>query len=85
MSTEKLRALLAEAAAEKEREDAIYRRRRSPHKHLLIDTTKRGELGRAAVNALPELLDEIDRLREAVRVLQENWPKSIPAPMDAPR
>ena len=26
--------------------------------------------------------DELQSLREAVRILQENWPKTIPAPMD---
>jgi hypothetical protein len=33
--------------------------------------------------ALLAAAEERDRLREAVRILQDNWPKTIPAPMDA--
>lgn len=43
---------------------------------LLVDDVTRERAERAA------LRNENARLRETVRILQDNWPKTIPAPMD---
>lgn len=64
---EQLRALLDAAAEEGIREERLFRRRRSPNKHLLVDITRREELKAAAVNALPALLDIAEAAREAVK------------------
>lgn len=38
-----------------------------------------------SIDALGLLVDEVTRLREGIRILQENYPKTVSAPMDANR
>ncbi len=38
---------------------------------------------RAHVERIAELEAEVERLRESIRILQDNWPKTVPAPMDS--